>query len=174
MNTMSRPKAVQAWIRSHKKTVIPDIDIAVYPTQTLAWWKTNQPSWRIEGIDGMNPLEFKRPATPDADWSSLNRGGTAGIYTVVMALSWWISRVGSEWSQELTAFVDDLAWVLGEMSAPNPEEGPSAQSPKRAHEEVSNDESGTSSGRQVKRYVILYFVASLLLIVPSRSRYLTA
>jgi hypothetical protein len=44
MNTTSCPKAMQTWIRSHKKTVIPEIDLAVYPTQTLVWWKTNQPS----------------------------------------------------------------------------------------------------------------------------------
>ncbi|KAJ2911921.1 hypothetical protein MD484_g8491, partial [Candolleomyces efflorescens] len=153
MNTTSRPKAVQTWIRSHKKTLIPDIDLAVYPTQTLAWWKSNQPSWRIEGVDGMNPLGFKRTAAPDADWTTLSRGGTAGIYTVVMALSWWISRAGSEWSEELAAFVDDLAWVLGEMSRPDPKEALSTQTAKRAHDDEPSDnpERQASSGRHVKR-----------------------
>ncbi|KAJ2921121.1 hypothetical protein H1R20_g15973, partial [Candolleomyces eurysporus] len=161
MSTIDRPKAVQAWIKSHKKTTPPSLDLTVYSVQTLSWWKANQPEWRIEGVDSVNPSAFAREAPPDADWTLLARSGTTGIYTVVMAVSWWILKAGAEWPKDLGTLVDDIMWVLKEMSASRSAKGTQdigfqekelvASAPtKRVHDD-SNEARKTSSGRQVKR-----------------------
>ncbi|RXW12429.1 hypothetical protein EST38_g13426 [Candolleomyces aberdarensis] len=160
MNTTNRPKAVQAWIKSHNKTVSPSVDLAVFPTQTLGWWKANQPEWRIQGTDSVDPSTFIREAPRDADWTSLARSGSTGIYTVVMAVSWWILEADAEWTKDLCSLVDDITWVLKEMAtsrSADENQGIGSQekvvalmSTKRGHDD-SDDAQKTSSGRQVKR-----------------------
>ncbi|KAJ2914797.1 hypothetical protein MD484_g5624, partial [Candolleomyces efflorescens] len=158
MNTADRPKAVQAWIKSHKKTSPPSLDLATFPIQTQSWWKANQPEWRIEGVDTVSPSTFKREIPSDADWTALARSGTTGIYTVVMAVSWWILKADVKWAQDLVDLVDDITWVLKEMAptgevpdiAPSDKEVEASGSPKRVLDEDS-DAPVTASGRQVKR-----------------------
>jgi hypothetical protein len=156
MNTTGRPKPVQAWMKAHTKTAVPPIDFSLYPAQTLAWWKVNQPGWRTAGVDTVNPAAFKREPPSDPDWSTLPRGGTAGIYTVVMALSWWVANAGATWSEELVAVVDDLSWVLQQMCQLDcMKETTPPRAAKRVREEDGQPsvDTKTSSGRQVKRYV---------------------
>lgn len=67
-----------------------------------------QPAWRIES-DGA--LSRNNPA--QETWTSLKKGGSAGLYVVVMALSWWIAGL-KEGSDESRAWkiVDDVTWVF--------------------------------------------------------------
>ncbi|KAJ2924238.1 hypothetical protein H1R20_g12856, partial [Candolleomyces eurysporus] len=77
----------------------------------------NQPEWRIKGVDSVNPSAFMREVPPDADWTSLARSGTTGIYTVVMAVSWWILKAGAEWAKDVGTLVGNITWALKAMGA---------------------------------------------------------
>ena len=49
-------------------------------------------------------------------WQALKKGGTSGIYVVVMGLLWWIKGQQNECDTNAWAVVDDLSWVIQEMS----------------------------------------------------------
>ena len=81
-----------------------------------------QPSWCLfQGADG--PLNLVRDTLKAEAWQGLRKGGTAGIYIVIMGLSWWI--MGLSWwikaqsnkpNTNAWAAVDDLSWVIQQMS----------------------------------------------------------
>ena len=75
MSTKFRPKEIQAWIKSKKKTDVPSIDPERYGTEFMAWWKGMQPEWRRNMDMDSGTLERDTPA--DEDWSGLKKGGTA-------------------------------------------------------------------------------------------------
>ena len=59
----------------------------------------------------------------DETWGSLAKGGTAGLYTIMMSLSWWIKQVASDGSlADAWMSVKDVSWVLHEVteSLPRP------------------------------------------------------
>jgi hypothetical protein len=77
-----------------------------------------------------------------------------------MALSWWIRKIGSSWSEELAAIVDDVTWVMmciGRDGAAKETQGTPASPSKRAHQDGNDDAPTRSSGRQVKRCVLFVF-----------------
>ncbi|KAJ2911561.1 hypothetical protein MD484_g8851, partial [Candolleomyces efflorescens] len=152
MNTLGRPAQVQEWIRAHHKTAVPALDLAAYVPQFGAWWKTIQPAWRTGGVDGLDPASFSHEIPAEANWSSLARGGSAGFYTVVMALSWWVGKVsGDVWSAELTAIVNDAIWVLRQVVAQESEQPVVSASTGKRPLDSEDGTKRTSSGREVKR-----------------------
>ncbi|KAF8335187.1 hypothetical protein F5887DRAFT_1079268 [Amanita rubescens] len=111
--TTSRPDEVQAWIRNKKKDVPPTVDAQSYGATFMEWWKALQPSWRTRD-NGV--LSYKVPA--DENWSVLGKGGSAGIYTVVVALSWWMvasSPADSDSTSPVWAAVYDVQWVINQI-----------------------------------------------------------
>jgi hypothetical protein len=76
----------------------------------------------------------------------LRKGGTAGIYVVVVGLSWWIKAQQPERDDDAWYTVDDLSWVIQQMirnmasGVPVPE--------KRARDE---DEGDKGEDQQRKR-----------------------
>jgi len=53
----------------------------------------------------------------DEKWEGLTKGGTAGIYTVIVALSWWIKALGTTADKDAWVAVRDVAWVMGRICA---------------------------------------------------------
>jgi len=87
-----------------------------------------QPSWRKNVNIGHE--------TPRGEsWDTLRKGGTAGIYVVVMGLSWWIKAQGVERDAEAWLAVDDVSWVIEEMKKPA-----KLVSAKRMHDGAEADE----------------------------------
>ena len=81
----------------------------------VAWWRQLQPPWRTR-VSGT--LSQDVPETED--WANLAKGGTAGIYTVVVALSWWIRALGTASdTTEVLLMVQDLLWVLQRLRQPH-------------------------------------------------------
>ncbi|KAF9538810.1 hypothetical protein CPC08DRAFT_771072 [Agrocybe pediades] len=108
------PKEVADWIKSKNKTMIPSINSTKFGEGFITWWVALQPAWRTDG--SMPSLPLKRDVPPEETWVTLRKGGTAGIYVVVMALSWWVrSQVGDESGEDVWVAVDDLKWVLEQM-----------------------------------------------------------
>jgi len=78
----------------------------------MAWWIAIQPKWRIAD-DG----SFNYEVPKDEDWSVLHKGGMAGLYTVVVALSWWVRVLTPEMpSFRAWGAVRDVQWVIDQIS----------------------------------------------------------
>ena len=87
------------------------MDAEKFGSSFMAWWIAIQPAWRVKD-DG----SFNYEAPKDEDWSVLHKGGTAGLYTVVVALSWWIRSLTSE-NESFRAWgaVRDVQWVIDQI-----------------------------------------------------------
>lgn len=107
-----RPDVVSAWIKSKKKTSPPEIDVEEFASSFMAWWIALQPGWRLAD-DG----SFKYEMPKDEDWRVLCKGGSAGLYVVVVALSWWIRALTPD-SPSFCAWtaVHDVHWVIDQIS----------------------------------------------------------
>jgi len=84
-----------------------------------------QPSCQI-----VSDRSFSKAVPTDETWSNLGKGGSAGLYIVTMALSWWVRVVQGNDDLALWAVVDDVCWVLGQLS----EKGKVSRMTKRARE----------------------------------------
>ncbi|KIJ95407.1 hypothetical protein K443DRAFT_11414 [Laccaria amethystina LaAM-08-1] len=84
---------VVEWIKSKKKEVLPEVDPNAYGSSFMAWLLAIQLTWRLS-----DDTLFVYKAPPDKDWKSLSKGGSAGLYTVVVTLSWWIQALPSDLS----------------------------------------------------------------------------
>jgi hypothetical protein len=143
--TTSRPEEVASWIKGRKKDSPPDVEVEKYGSSFMAWWIALQPEWRI-CEDG----SFIYEAPKDEDWSVLHKGGTAGLYTVVVALSWWVRAL----TPEITSFrawgaVRDVQWVIDQICmkfAP-------AGGKKRRREQSAEDLATSDISKKKKRYV---------------------
>jgi len=51
----------------------------------------------------------------DESWQMLKKGGTAGIYIIVVSLSWWVKVQHTERDADVWVLVDDLSWVIQQM-----------------------------------------------------------
>jgi hypothetical protein len=72
-------------MKNKKKDFIPTINLDTYGPKWMKWWENLQPSWLAQE-DG----NWSRNTPKDEKWLVLRKGRTAGIYTVIMRLSWWI------------------------------------------------------------------------------------
>lgn len=111
MSTTSRPGEIAKWIKSKKKDYVPLIKPGFYGPLFMKWWKGLQPSWRAQGDT------FLSRNTPTVNnWSVLRKGGSAGLYTVVIGLSWWIKAQTMQRNADSWIIVDDITWVIHQMN----------------------------------------------------------
>ncbi|KAJ3493262.1 hypothetical protein NMY22_g20234 [Coprinellus aureogranulatus] len=110
LNVARRPSEVKGWIGSKKKELIPDIAIPDYRERWKGWWQMLQPDWQRDDSGST-----RGRVVPDTgDWGALRKGGTSGLYTVVVSLAWWVGRV-SDPNNALWDVVGDVEWVLIEL-----------------------------------------------------------
>jgi hypothetical protein len=107
--------------------------------------------WELQASDG--PLDLVRK-TPEAEsWQALKKGGMAGIYIVVMGLSWWIKAQQCERDTNVWAVVDDVSWVIRQMT--NAPLSITSALQKRRHEHKGEGEEVDEPSQQKWRYVTL-------------------
>jgi hypothetical protein len=107
-----------------------------------------QPSWRLfQGLDGS--LDLVRETPKAETWQGLKKGGTAGIYIVMMGLSWWVKAQRNKPDPNAWAAVDDLSWVVQQMS--NTPDVLTLE--KRCHEPESEGEEDNEQSEHKRRYV---------------------
>lgn len=85
--------------------------VAEFATEWKSWWEGMQPAWR-RGTEG-SPLSRDIPSIEE--WDIIARGGSNGLFLVVMALSWWFQgfvSTSTEPTDDFWAAVSDVAWVL--------------------------------------------------------------
>ena len=102
-------------MKTKKKDAVPSINAGRYGPLMMEWWKGLQPTWRTQdnGILSRNtPTEEK--------WMSLWKGGSAGIYTVVIGLSWWIKAQDMKCDADTWNMVEDLKWVIHQIHSSYP------------------------------------------------------
>ena len=139
----SRPDEVAVWIRSKKKDSPPEVDADEFGSSFMAWWIAIQPDWRLS-----DDATFIYDVPNGEDWHQLNKGGSAGLYTVVVALSWWVGALPAEppcshaWS-----VVRDVRWVIDQVYK---KALSAAQGTKRGHDNGAVD---ATQSAKVKRYV---------------------
>lgn len=111
MPVSSRPNEVAEWIKSKKKDVPREVDPDTYGSAFMTWWIAIQPEWRLA-----DDSSFIYVAPVDEDWRVLHKGGSAGLYTVVVALSWWVRALTPEVpSFRAWTAVRDVQWVIDEI-----------------------------------------------------------
>lgn len=93
-----------------KKDSVPSITPGRYGPLMMEWWKGLQPPWRTDD-NGI----LSRNTPTEENWLSLRKGGSAGIYTVVIGLSWWIKAQDTKSDADSWIMVDDLKWVIHQM-----------------------------------------------------------
>ncbi|KAF8986395.1 hypothetical protein BDQ17DRAFT_1175653, partial [Cyathus striatus] len=84
--TESRPKEAGSWIRKHirkrhEPTIVDSLD---FGRLFCTWWTSLQPSWRI-----LDDGEYSKDTPADDTWTTLRKGGAAGMHMVIIGLSWW-------------------------------------------------------------------------------------
>jgi hypothetical protein len=150
--TKLRPREVSEWIRSKKKDVVPVVKPPDYGSRFRAWWTLLQPPWR----KNKNMVLVHHRDIPNGEtWQPLRRGGTAGIYIVVMGLSWWIKIQEAEHDANAWSTVEDLLWVIQQMNQYMASDVPVPAVPKkRTHDEHDEDGGDKGEGQQKKRSVL--------------------
>ncbi|KDR77387.1 hypothetical protein GALMADRAFT_1326101 [Galerina marginata CBS 339.88] len=114
LSTKQRPQQVSDWIKSKKKDVVPTLQVSSYGKLFKDWWMAMQPAWRNLGG------QLVRGIPQGESLQALRKGGTAGIYVVVVSLSWWLKAQNAERDVEAWALVDDLSWVIQELNKDAP------------------------------------------------------
>jgi len=95
-----------------------------------------QPDWWKDDIEGS--LLFFRNVPIGETWQGMRKGGTVGIYIVMMALSWWIKAQKAKRDVEAWSTVNELLWVIQHL---NQKTVPSTTvTKKRAHDEKGDSE----------------------------------
>ena len=100
-------------MQSKKKDVIPPIKPAVFGKRFVEWWTVIQPDWRK---DEVATLVFFRNIPQGENWQGMRKGGTAGIYVVIMALSWWIKAQQAEPDAKAWSTFDNVLWVIQQLN----------------------------------------------------------
>jgi hypothetical protein len=144
--TKFRPQEVSDWIKSKKKDVVPVVKPAQFGNQFMDWWMMMQPGWRKDDTRSLVSLVLFRDIPQGETWQGLRKGGTAGIYVVVMGLSWWIKAQGIEHDDNVRSAVEEVLWVLRQMNEYSPSRAPA---PKKRALDVDGD--GKDEGLQRKR-----------------------
>jgi len=88
---------------------VPSLNVRLYGKIFKEWWAKIQLSWRNEGGT------FMRNVPQDKTWQTLKKGGTTGIYVVVIGLSWWVTAQHAERDADVWTLINDLLWVIQQM-----------------------------------------------------------
>jgi hypothetical protein len=133
-----------AWIRSKKKDLSPSVNADEYGSSFMAWWIAIQPRWRLA-----NDSSFVYSTPAGEDWRLLRKSGSAGLYMVVVALSWWIKALpAADPSLHAWTAVRDVQWVIDQICE---NIGTPSQGKKRGREEPE------PSGRAKRSVLISHF-----------------
>lgn len=93
-----------------------------------------QPSWRKEGAS------LTRDVPQGENWETLMKGGSSGIYIIVIGLSWWIKTQCSQHDPDAWTLVNDLSWVIQQMKIGIGSGPPIPQNQKRARDADTDSE----------------------------------
>ena len=111
-----RPKEVGEWIKTRNFSNVPTLDLKCFVAAWWKWWEGLQPAWRV----------VQTRTTPDDyvaadDWPKLRKAGNNGIFTVILALSWWMENIKKgDGASKFFEARDDVSWVLDQLNVDRP------------------------------------------------------
>lgn len=124
LSNASRPPQVQEWTgyRSRAKTGIPTLSIDTFSVDVTQWWHSLQPTWWVTNAKGCDPFSFSRDIPEGETWKGLKKGDSAGLYVIVMCLTWWYKSLQDDErpSTLLQSLVCNTAFILGELQRAPP------------------------------------------------------
>ncbi len=109
--TDGRPAPYQVWFRYGRPATPPAINLATFPDEFKAWWRSIQPPER--GSEGIGrPLAFSSEA-----WARVRKATQSGFYLVIIGLMWWRKAIatagnGGRELRDWQKIVDDVAWSV--------------------------------------------------------------
>ena len=108
-----RPVEVDVWIKNSEDPNFSIIDTTTFRAAWIAWWVRCQPAARSASSGWPLPqVELQH-----ADWGKMLHGGKNGIFLFVMAISWWVKRIGSaQPPSDFCSALADLKWVLEQLN----------------------------------------------------------
>jgi len=74
-----------------------------------------QLGWRKDDVRSLITLALYHNTPPGETWQGLRKGGMAGMYVVIMALSWWIKAQLTQRDAEVWSSIEDVSWVLQQI-----------------------------------------------------------
>ena len=86
----------------------------------------------------------------------MKKGGTAGIYIAMMGLSWWVKAQRNKSDPNAWAAVDDLSWVIQQMS-----NVPDLLTHKKQHHESEGEGEDDDEQPEHKRRYVAYLTLLL-------------
>ena len=95
--------------------MVPSVAPTQFGSRFSEWWMSMQPGWRKDGGRSITTLVLFRDTPLGETWQGLKKGGTAGIYVIVLALSWWIKAQLTECNPMVWSAVEDVSWVVQQM-----------------------------------------------------------
>ncbi|TFK80100.1 hypothetical protein K466DRAFT_504480, partial [Polyporus arcularius HHB13444] len=112
-----RPEEVAYWIRRGRKYEKPPKvnSIPTFVNAFRKWWMRLQPSTR-RAPESAWPMPRVAPPSLDA-WSDVRRGGSNGLFMVVMCLAWWTTALGGDAdTADIKEAVGDVVWACEQMA----------------------------------------------------------
>lgn len=150
----SRPTEVFTWIQNKRKDQPPVVEDGKFGTEWIEWWSALQPKWRI--AEGNSGGSFNREVPPDEDWRVLCKGGSSGIYTTIVALSWWIkASKETDSTDTVLQMAEDVQWVLEQMC--------NMVAKKNIKKRVRETEDNTNDADKAKRYFLTLLISQPVL-----------
>ncbi|KAJ7224535.1 hypothetical protein GGX14DRAFT_557398 [Mycena pura] len=125
------PEAVRWWIQCARKGTPPIANVAAFGVEWRNWWVSLNPKWRV-GSKG----ELRKEKNPDDDWDVLRTPGVNRLLSVVICLKWWRQLLDGD-TDDWTAAVSDVAWVITQLLLEKGDEGQQAPAALQPAHELS-------------------------------------
>ena len=108
--------------KASKVPTLTEDNIIPYLTSFKLWWSGLQPDWRRDADGDVWPPSQILPQAVN-DWTALRRGGTNGLFVVIMGLA-WAYRASSTLPQrpglvDVMCLIGDVTLVLKQIANPD-------------------------------------------------------
>ena len=119
LSTEHQPQVITAWLSKIRDFYnVPSIihPVPSFVNKLLVWYISLQPLSRKLKWDPMSSFVPPIGTLPDspAEWYQLRKGGSNGIFLIVLALSWLpLYLTQADEKAKVDVLMTDLIWVLG-------------------------------------------------------------
>ncbi|KAJ7691079.1 hypothetical protein B0H16DRAFT_1246289, partial [Mycena metata] len=103
LSAIGRPEEIKLWVKYARKGTPLVRDVTAFVTSWRTWWKSINPTWRVDAEGELRQAE-------EGEWTTLEAPGANGFLNVLIGLRWWKEKAGDdpEWANS----VADVTWVL--------------------------------------------------------------
>ncbi|KAF8834543.1 hypothetical protein BDN67DRAFT_985248 [Paxillus ammoniavirescens] len=118
LSSKGRLDVIHWWISCTHNGCPPICDLDKFSGQFWAWWCALQPTWQDLTVP-IHGYALVKLHNISGDWTTLDKPGLNGFYSILAAISWWgaeLSDQASNWQLALwDAVVDDVHWTMEQI-----------------------------------------------------------